>query len=145
MSDKKYNALNGTKLEYSTTETGTYTQIKGLKTIPDIGGTPNTIDTTCLDNTKFETAISGLIPVQTYEFEFNLEEPSATSNIKLVSDLEDNGTIAYWKLTYGSGIIIKFRSDVKTTIKGGSSGDLEGFTMTLTPIDEPTRTLPTVE
>lgn len=145
MSDKKYNALNGTKLEYATTENGTYTQIKGLKTIPDIGGTPNTIDTTCLDNTKYETAINGLIPVQSYDFEFNLEEPSATSNIKLVSDLEDDETVAYWKLTYGSGITVVFRSDVRTTIKGGSSGDLEGFTMTLTPIEEPVRTIPTGE
>lgn len=64
MAEKKYNALNGSKLEYSTTENGTYTAIKGLKTIPDIGGTPNTIDTTCLDNIKYETAINGLIPVQ---------------------------------------------------------------------------------
>lgn len=145
MAEKKYNALNGSKLEFSATKDGAYTAISGLKTIPDIGGTPNTIDTTCLDNTKYETAINGLIPVQSYEFEFNLEEPSAESNIKLVSDLEDNGTIVYWKLTYSSGIIVEFRSDVKTTIKGGSSGDLEGFTMTLTPIDEPTRTIPTGE
>jgi len=136
-----YNALNGAKLEYSSTESGNYTKISGLKTIPDIGGTPNTIDTTCLDNTKYETAINGLLPVQSYEFEFNLEAPSATSNIKLVSDLEDEGTIAYWKLTYASGIVISFRSDVKTTINGGSTGDLESFTMTLTPIDEPTRTI----
>ena len=143
MSEKKYNALNGSKLEYSTTKDRTYTVIRGLKTIPDIGGTPNTIDTTCLDNIKYETAINGLIPVQSYEFEFNLEEPSATSNIKLVSDLEDNGTVVYWKLTYGSGIVISFRSDVKTTINGGSSGDLEGFKMTLTPIEEPERTIPT--
>lgn len=137
MADKAYQAFNGSKLEYLTTEGGTYKQITGLKTIPDIGGTPNTIDTTCLDNTKFETAINGLKPVQSYEFEFNMEDPSAEANIKLASDLEDAGTIAYWKLTLSNGIVISFRSDVSTTINGGSSGDLLGFKMTLTPVDEP--------
>ena len=39
-----YTALNGAKLEYSTTKTGSYTQIYGLKTIPEIGGEPNDID-----------------------------------------------------------------------------------------------------
>lgn len=142
MADKAYQAFNGSKLEYSATEGGTYTQITGLKTIPDIGGAPNTIDTTCLDNTKFETAINGLKPVQSYEFEFNMEDPSAEANIKLASDLEDAGTIAYWKLTLSNGIVISFRSDVSTTINGGSSGDLLGFKMTLTPVDEPEVTIP---
>lgn len=142
MADKSYKAFNGSKLEYSATEEGAYTQITGLKTIPDIGGTPNTIDTTCLDNTKFETAINGLKPVQSYEFEFNMEDPGAEANIKLASDLEDAGTIAYWKLTLSNGIVISFRSDVSTTINGGSSGDLLGFTMTLTPVDEPVVTIP---
>ena len=39
-----YTALNGAKLEYSSSKTGTFTQIYGLKTIPEIGGEPNTID-----------------------------------------------------------------------------------------------------
>ena len=138
-----YSAFNGSKLEYSTTENGSYTQIYGLKTIPDIGGTPNQIDTTDLDNTEFETAINGLKPAQQYEFEFNMESPTATANIKLASDLEDAGTKAYWKLTLANGIVISFQSDVKTTINGGSSGDLIGFTMILSPIAEPTVTINT--
>lgn len=142
-SGANYHAFNGTKLEYSTTESGTYTQIYGLKTTPDIGGTPAQIDTTDLDNTEFETAINGLKPAQQYEFEFNMEDPSATANIKLASDLEDAGTKAYWKYTLSNGIEISFQSDVKTTISGGSSGDLLGFTMTLSPISEPTIQIPT--
>ena len=138
-----YNAFNGSKLEYSTTENGSYTQIYGLKTAPDIGGTPNQIDTTDLDNTEYETAINGLKPAQQYEFEFNMEAPTATANIKLASDLEDAGTKAYWKYTLSNGIVVSFQSDVKTTISGGSSGDLLGFTMTLAPISEPVVTIPT--
>lgn len=137
MAEKSYHAYNGSKLEYALTDGGEYTQIKGLKTIPDIGGEPNEIDTTDLDNTVYETAINGLKPAQKYSFEFNMEDPTVTSNMKLASDLEDDGTIAYWKLTYSNGITVTFRSDVRTMINGGSSGDLIGFTMYLAPIDEP--------
>lgn len=139
---KKYKAYNGSKLEYCATENGNYTQIKGLKTTPDIGGEPNTIDTTDLDNTEYETAINGLKPAQNYNFEFNMEDPSAEANIKLASDLEDSKNVVYWKYTLANGIVISFRSDVKTTITGGSSGDLIGFTMHLAPVEEPTRTFP---
>ena len=142
-SGASYSAFNGSKLEYATTQTGSYTQIYGLKTAPDIGGTPNQIDTTDLDNTEYETAINGLKPAQQYEFEFNMEDPSVTANIKLASDLEDAGTKAYWKYTLSNGIVVSFQSDVKTTINGGSSGDLIGFTMTLSPISEPVVTIPT--
>ena len=143
MEEKAYSAYNGTKLEYSSTENGTYTQIKGIKQTPDVGGSPNKIDTTDLDNTKYETAINGLIPAQDYEFEFNMENPTASANIKLVSDLEDSGAIYYWKYTLSNGIVITFRSDVKTTIQGGGSGDLIGFSISLSPVDEIEKTIPT--
>lgn len=140
--EKSYSIYNGTKLEYSTSENGTYTQIKGIKQTPDIGGTPNRVDTTDLDNTKYETAINGLLPAQEYDFEFNMEDPTATANIKLASDLEDSEDIYYWKYTLANGIIITFRSDVRTTIQGGGSQDLIGFAMHLSPIDEITKTIP---
>ena len=142
-SEASYHAFNGSKLEYATTQSGTYTQIYGLKTAPDIGGTPNQIDTTDLDNTEYETAINGLKPPQQYEFSFNMEDPTADANIKLAYDLEQAKTKAYWKYTLSNGIVIAFQSDVRTTIAGGSSGDLLGFTMTLTPIGEPVVTIPT--
>jgi len=136
-------ALLGTKLSYSTTESGDYTKINGLRSIPDIGGTPNTIDTTNMDNVKYETQIQHLFPAQQYDFEIDMEDPSVTSNIKVISDLEDARTILYWKIEYPTGVTIVFKSDVRTTIKGGEHGDLAGFTMHLAPQTEPTRTVAT--
>lgn len=141
--EKNYHAYNGTKLEYSTSSTGSYTRIYGLKTIPDIGGEPNRIDTTDLDNTEYETNMYGLKPAQAYNFDFNMQDPSAEANIKLVSDMEDAGTNYYWKLTYSNGLIVSFQSKVKTTILGGSSNDLIGFQLHLAPKNEPQRTIPT--
>lgn len=141
--EKNYHAYNGSKLEYSSTENGSYTRIYGLKTIPDIGGEPNKIDTTDLDNTEYETNMYGLKPAQAYNFEFNMQDPSAEANIKIASDLEDSNDYYYWKLTYSNGVIISFQSKVKTTILGGSSNDLVGFQMHLAPKNEPSKTIPT--
>ena len=143
--EKIYSTMNGAKLEYSETEEGTFTKIRGLKTTPDIGGEPNSIDTTDLDNTEFETAMPGLKPVQKYDFEFNMETPTATANIKVASDLEDNDKPYFWKYTLSNGISVKFKSKVRNTIKGGSNGDLNGFTMHLNPIEEPEITIPVGE
>ena len=139
----EYSTFNGTKLEYAETEEGEKTQIKGLTTVPDIGGEPNEIDTTTLDNTKYETSKYGLMPAVKLAYEYNLEDPSATANIKLASDLEDSEKTYYWWLTFPNGIIISYRSAVRTDIKGGSSGDLLKFGMYHNPVSEITRTIPT--
>ena len=140
---RNYQAYSQSKLEYCATQSGSYTKIYGLKTIPDIGGEPDDIETTTLDNIKYKTAIQGLQDIQKYTFEFNMEDPSAESNFKIASDLEDSGNVYYWKLTLSNGIIISFRSKVSTAIQGGEYGDLIGFSMTLAPIGEPTKTIPT--
>lgn len=140
---RNYHAYSQSKLEYCSTQSGSYTRIYGLRVVPDIGGEPDDIETTTLDNVKYKTAIMGLMDIQKYTFEFNMEDPSAESNFKLASDLEDSGSIYYWKLTLSNGIVISFRSKVTTAIQGGQYGDLIGFTMTLAPIGEPEKTIPT--
>lgn len=145
MEEKNYSTMNGAKLEYSTTEDGDYTRIKGLKNTPDVGGEPNEINTTDLDNEEYETSQYGLKPAQKYTFDFNMEDPSMEANIKVASDLEDSKEKYYWKYTLSNGIIISFISIVKTTILGGASGDLNGFQMHLAPIGEPEKTIPTGE
>lgn len=136
-----YSTFNGTKLEYK--EGNSWKQIKGLTTVPDIGGEPNDVDTTTLDNEKYETSKYGLMPAVKLAYEFNLEDPSATANIKVASDLEDTGLAYDWRLTYKNGIVITYKSKVKTDIKGGGSGDLLKFGMYHNPITEITRTIPT--
>ncbi len=139
----EYNILNGAKVEYCATENGSYTQIIGLKTLPDFGSAPNKVDTTTLDNTKYETNINGLMPALDLTYEFNLEAPSANANIKKACDLEDAGTSYFWKVTLKSGILFQYKSKVRVGIKGGSSEDLETFEMYHSPEGEITRTVPT--
>ena len=93
-------------------------------------------------NEKYETNIMGLMPALELDFEFNMEDPSATANIKLASDLEDEDSVIEFKLTYKNGITAEFQSKVRTTILGGANGDLQKFTMHLAPESEPVITIP---
>lgn len=136
-----YSTYNGAKLEYSEDKSGSYTQIYGIKTLPDLDGDVNYVDTTDLDNTVQMTQIMGLKSAVEYEFEFNCEDVSETANIYIVNELEESGKAYYWKLTLPNGIVYSFQSDVRTRIAGGSSDELIGFSMFLSPISEPERTL----
>lgn len=140
--ERNYHAFSQSKLEYSATSDGTYSRLYGLRVIPDIGSEPEDIETTTLDNQKYKTSILGLQDIQKYTFEFNMEDPNAEANYKKATDIEDSGNVYYWKLTLSNGVVISFRSKATTSIQGGEYGDLIGFTLTLAPIGEPTRTIP---
>lgn len=141
--ERNYHAYSQTKLEYSESKSGNYNRIYGLRVVPDIGSEPEDIETTTLDNEKFKTSILGLQDVQKYTFEFNMEDPSAESNYKKACDIEDSKKVYYWKLTLSNGVVISFRSKATTAIQGGEYGDLIGFSMTLAPIGEPEKIIPT--
>lgn len=137
-----YSSYNGSKLEYK--KGSTWTKIPGLLKIPAIGGEPNSISTTTLDNVKYETEQYGLMPAVKLAYEFNMEDPSAEANIKIASDLEDAKSIDEWKITYTNGITITYKSKTITSIKEGQNGELIGFSMYHNPISEPVRTIPAV-
>lgn len=129
------------KLEYSATENGTYNQIKGLKSIPNIGDEPSKIDTTTLDNEKFETEVNGLMPAVSLAFPFLMEDPKAGANITLVHSLADN-TVYFWKITRSNGIIHTFKSEVKYSFNEVGVNEIANFTMYLAPVEEIVTTVP---
>lgn len=136
-------ASAGTKIEYSETENGTYTRILGVKTIPAIGDEPNKISTTCLDNTKYETEIDGLMPAPKMSFDFNMEDPSAEANIKTVDTLATSGKSYYWKITKSNGIVHTYKSKVKYGFKQLDINAISEFTMYHAPENEIVTTIPT--
>ena len=137
-----YKASAGSKLEYSSTQNGTYTRIYGLLGIPAIGEEPNKIDTTTLDNEKYETEINGLMPAPKMAFEFNMEDPSAEANIKLVDTLATSGNTYYWKITLSNGIVHTYQSKVVYGFKEVGVNEIAGFTMYHAPTSEIVTTIP---
>ena len=100
-------ATMGTKLEVKVGE-GDYVRLYGLASTPDFGGEPNTIDSTTLDNTEYETNVLGLQPANVLSYEFNMmalikqtdkEGQPVQHNLTYIKNIVDNKTIAHWKLT----------------------------------------------
>ena len=138
-----YSLGHGTKIEYSSTENGTYTRLYGATSIPEIGGEPDKISTDSLDSEKFHTSIDGLMPAVTLDIPFNLDTESANANIKKVYDLEATGNEYWFKITYTSGVVVSFKSIVKYSLGALNPNELQTFTMHLSAVGEPTITVPT--
>ncbi len=137
-----YTISAGSKLEYATSQGGNYTKIAGLLAIPAIGDEPNKIDTTSLDNEKYETDINALMPAPSLAFNFNLEDPSATANIAVVHNLASTDTVYYWRITMSNGITHEYTSDVKYSFDEVGVNEIANFTMYHAPRTEIVTTVP---
>lgn len=141
-----YGISAGSKLSYATITggvVGTYTDLKGCTQIPDLGAAPEMVDSTTLDDLKYKTGVAGLIDLGTFDFPFNLEHPSATSNINVIAGLSES-TVYSWKVTYASGVEVVFKSKPRYNFNAVGVNELESFTLHLTPEDGLTVTVPSV-
>ena len=141
-----YKISAGSKLSYGALGTGgalptTWTDLAGCTEIPEIGGAPDTVESTTLDNLVYRSYVKGLQDLGTLDFPFNLESPSASSNINVISGL-DADTQYGWKITYASGITVTFKSKPSYSFNAVGINEIESFTLHLVPEDEPTITVP---
>lgn len=135
----------GTKLEYSTNDGTSWTRVYGLASTPDIGGEPNEIDSTTLDNTVFETSVLGLQPAVKLSYEFNVQVLNdASANLRLIKTLADAKTQAKWRLTKASGITFEYEAVPTISYSADEQGNIEKFTMYHNLKSEMTVTLPSV-
>lgn len=138
-------ATMGTKLEYSTNSGTSWTRVYGLASTPDIGGEPNKIDSTTLDNTVYETSVQGLMPAVELSYEFNVQLLNdANANIRLIKTLADAKTQAKWRLTKASGITFEYEAVPTISYSSDEQGNIEKFTMYHDLKSEMTVTLPSV-
>jgi len=142
MEEKSFSTSIGSKLEYGTSK-GTYNKrLYGLLSIPEIGGEPNEIDTTSLDNTEYETVQYGLKPAVKFAIEFNMEDPNTEANIYLVHQMSESKQTYYFKITRGNGITHEFASKVKYGYGEVGTNEVDKFTLYLAPIEEIKTTIP---
>jgi hypothetical protein len=125
-------ATMGTKLEFSTDGT-TWTRVYGLASTPDFGGEPNTIDSTTLDNTEYETNVLGLQPSNVLSYELNMmalvSENKGIHNLTLIQALVDGKTTVTWRLTKASGVKFTYDAIAKLQYNADEQSAIEKFTM----------------
>ena len=145
-------ATMGTKLEFST-DGETWTRVYGLASTPDFGGEPNTIDSTTLDNTEYETNVLGLQPANVLSYEFNMmalikqtdkDGQPVQNNLAYIKNLVDNKTIAHWKLTKASGVTFEYDAIAKLQFNADEQSAIEKFTMFHSLQSKITVTVPTI-
>ncbi len=69
----------GTYLMYETATPDTYAKLCDIRTYPDLGNTPNKLDTTTLSNLKYKTSIFGLQEELDFTFEALYDETVLTT------------------------------------------------------------------
>ena len=93
---KAYSTI-GTVLKTATTSVGSYTQLCKIKSYPDLGGAPETLETTDLEDT-FQTFVEGVQSMDAMEFTCNY---NPTDYAAVVNAIPSSGDI-YYKLEFGS-------------------------------------------
>lgn len=110
---------NGAKLGYKATSEGsTYTDLPGLKEIPDWGSDPEKVDNSCLTD-KYKMYELGIGELGDVKYKFKYDNSSESSAYRILKGLEDAGTVAYFQETMKDGTKTEFTAQVSVKRTGG--------------------------
>lgn len=126
---------NGAKLGYAQTfsdgGSNTYTDLPGLKEIPDIGSDPEKVDNTVLTDPhkKYEKGI-GDLPEMTYKFKY--DNSKADCPYRTLRKADQEGTVLYFRETDADKTTIDFGATVSVKRTGGGVNGVIEFEVTMT-------------
>lgn len=122
---------NGTRLGYKETSSATeYTDLPGVKEIPDMGVDAEKVDNTCLtDSHKIYEKGIGDLPDMVYKFKY--DNSSATSPYRIMKALEASGAVAFFKETLNDGTTTEFSAYVSVKRTGGAVNGTIDFEVTM--------------
>jgi len=123
---------NGAKLGYkkkSATE-GTFTDLPGLKEIPDMGIEVDKEENTCLTDAhkKYEMGI-GDLPEMTYKFKY--DNSKADSPYRVMRAAQESGEVLTFQETLKDGSITEYDAQVSVKRTGGKVNDVMEFELTM--------------
>ena len=121
---------NGAKLGYKKSGGSTFTDLPGLKEIPEIGVEPEKVDNTCLTDAHkiYEMGI-GDLPEMTYKFRY--DNSKADSPYRVMRKAQDDMEVLTFQETLKDGTQTEY--DAQVTVKrtgGGVNGAME-FDLTM--------------
>lgn len=121
---------NGAKLGYKKTSGSSYTDLPGLKEIPDIGIDAEKVENTTLadGHKKYEMGI-GDLPDMVYKFKY--ENKSATSPFRVLREAQNSGEVLSFQETDPDGTVIEFDAQVSVKRTGGGVNGAIDFEVTM--------------
>lgn len=110
---------NGIKLGYKKKGSPSYTDLPGLKEVPEMGSEPEKVENTCLSDTvkKYEYGIGDPGDL---EFKFKYDNSSTTSPYRVLRAAADDKEVLSFEETFPDGT--KFNWDAQVSVKVGGGG-----------------------
>lgn len=107
---------NGAILEY---KKGTaWTELEGLKEIPDIGVEPEKVENTTLKD-KVKKYEQGVGDAGDMEYKFRYENETATSTYRVLRKLQEEGATVSFRETLVDGTTFEFAAQPSVKLTGG--------------------------
>ena len=118
--------VNGTKLGYSTSGTApiTYTDLPGLKSVPDLGGDPELVDNTALTDTILHKEIGIGDPG---DMEYTFRYTASAYNTAVARE----GKVTYFEHKLKDGSTFTFSGYPHIVLSGGGVNDPLEFTISI--------------
>lgn len=122
---------NGATLEYKVKgASGEFTNLPGLKEIPELGVDPEKVENTTLtDSHKMYELGIGDLPDMVYKFKYS--NASATSPYRVMRGHESSGTVLTFKETLKDGTVTQFDAQVSVKRTGGAVNGVIDFDLAM--------------
>lgn len=121
---------NGATLGYKKSGSSSYTVLKGLKEIPEMGVDPEKVDNTTLEDTIkiYEMGIGDAGDI-TYKFKY--ENTSEDSPYRILRELEASGETVSFQETLKDGTKTEFEGQVSVKRTGGGVNGVIEFNLNI--------------
>lgn len=130
---------NGTTLGVKKSGESSYTVLKGLKEVPELGADPEKVDNTCLeDKVKIYELGIGDPGDLSYKFKWENAEGGSYRTLRALSDSRETASFEH---TFPDGTKFHFDAQCSVKVGGGGVNGAVDFTLTLglqgdiTPVD----------
>lgn len=121
---------NGATLEVKKKGESSFTDLPGLKELPDIGVDPEKVENTCLTD-SIKQYENGIGDAGDMAYIFKYDNSSATSAYRILRGIEESGDVASFQETLKDGTTTTFDAQVAVKRNGaGVNGAME-FTLSL--------------
>ena len=121
---------NGAKLGYKKSGGSSYTDLPGLKEIPEMGIEPEKVENTCLTdkNKQYENGI-GDAGEMTYKFKY--DNTSANSPYRVMRKAQESGEVLSFQETWIDGTKTEYDAQVSVKRTGGGVNGVIEFNLTM--------------
>ena len=114
----------------TTASAASYTNLPGLKEIPEIGADPEKVDNTCLTDTLMQYEL-GIGDPGDMAFRFKYVNSAASDSYRILKGLETSGTTNEYQLKLADNTTYTFSAQVVTKLNGGGVNTAMDFTANL--------------